>query len=1334
MDFQAFVKADLATATTMLAVETNIDMAGEDGFQTILQCVLGSHWTEPKHRLEKLNLLLSLGASPNLVTQRDDAPPLLKATQLPNGDEYVRVLIAAKADLNVKNYHGVTPVMGAVGSGSISIVRTLVEAGASIDDKDDDGNTALMLAINSDKHIFDIIKYFVDSSANVNLQYKQGMSCLSKALMTGKNELVKPLLEAGADVNHNDVRGRGALSNAVATEKCSLETIKALVEAGAVVDNIDTEGKTALFAAIARDNKEITQYLVSCGASVHTRGKDGMTLLMTACKSGSFMCVPQIIKAGADIEAKGPDKMTALMFAVANEKCTKAMLAGKADVHARDKDENTALMHAVTGGWGEARVGVVTQLIKNGSDVCASNSEGMSALHRAVSGWNNAALVGALIDFGANPNSCNKKSQTPLMLCRAVETAEELLKHSPLLDLKDSDGQSALIYAALTYADDDAILKALIKAGAAVSLADNSGMTALMRTVVSKPKCSKLLIAAGASLDAIDNKKRSVTSYAGSDSLRILIQAGAKPHESEWVRLEAALREDDIPLAIILLERGIRTGPLGLDSFMRYKKSIEKIARSRAQLLATGIDCMDGESKNELNKLLAKFAANQSPDIADDGQLPAVLRSDGWPIKSPNRKQIVVAPNTFEAVDYFQGTVNWKDSDEKDSCLSDFKRRASKWSDEDDLKVKEMISGYLVKPVNMAWKDLIAASDELFLQIWNAHADKLISHIRSNYQSIDSDHIRYILARFELAALPGTLRAIGEVQKFAEALKQVDSPACAAVMSRWMSEGSQSRLARRWALSYPHSCARGLMATATTGKPGKERNMAEAALRHLVFNGHRELVENIAAEFGPAVSASIKEILCVDPRNDFMPKKAPEMPKFWSADVYPAPRLRDGGKALPPHAIEALASMMSVSSAENWTPALDEVIAACDPKSLSNFAWSAFEEWAKKGKKDSEWIFNSLAYFGDDECARKLTPYIREWPKLNGQLRALQGLRILSCIGSDVALSQIQAVSLKNKYESVLNYAKQMMEEIAKARNLTPQQFEDRLVPDLGLSETGTIKLGFGSRYFTGAVDAQLKPIIVDELGALVKTLPAPAKNDDKTLAKESLETWSGFCKDLKVTAKLQLERFELAMVNSRRWSGDDFKRLLIASPLLQSLVRGLVWGVFAKKGNPSETFVVTAKGECLDADGKAVKISDTTQVGIVHPLMMEVQIGAWQKLFTRNKQSQPFAQLVRKAYRAKDDSGNDLFGLEGATVPSKALKGLKAMGWHTEVGDGGWIWSFYRGFPSGQVSITVEPGVHMTDYEYDGHTEQKLSVDMSATLNEIEFSELVRELQTLRK
>ena len=426
--------------------------------------------------------------------------------------------------------------------------------------------------------------------------------------------------------------------------------------------------------------------------------------------------------------------------------------------------------------------------------------------------------------------------------------------------------------------------------------------------------------------------------------------------------------------------------------------------------------------------------------------------------------------------------------------------------------------------------------------------------------------------------------------------------------------------------------------------------------------------------------------------------------------------------------------MMSLSSSDSRSPALAEVVAACDSKSLSDFAWGAFEDWAAKGKKDSEWIFDALAYLGDDNCARKLTPYIRNWPRENGFHRAHKGLEILAAIGTDVALSQIQAISQKNKYQSILERAQRMMQVIATARHLSPQQLEDRLVPDLGLSANGEMILNFGTRQFTGSVDAQLKPVVRDATGTILRSLPVAGKTDDKTLAREASAEWSALSKELRPIAKLQLQRFELAMVSARRWKGSDFKTLLVPSPLLRNLVKGLVWGKFPSKAQLPTTFMVTAEGAFLDADGSVVNISDGSSIGIVHPLFMDAErLAEWQKIFARNKQFQPFAQLVRKVYRAKDDVDQNRFGLEGATVASKALKGLLAMGWSNDIGDAGWIYSIYKSFPSGQVSVGSEPGVHINDYEMNAK-EQKLEVSIPDYLSPMEFSEVIRDLLALKK
>jgi hypothetical protein len=874
---------------------------------------------------------------------------------------------------------------------------------------------------------------------------------------------------------------------------------------------------------------------------------------------------------------------------------------------------------------------------------------------------------------------------------------------------------------------------------------DNEGKSVLLSAVRSdhNHKSVKLLVEYGANLDLLDKDGHPATANASPDNFMLLIAAGAKPSAFEGSRLANAIFDDNLPLSTMLLERGVQM-KLSLVDFVKWKKTFEKLARANSELLRVGIQCTDPQVREQFDALLKTFAKNE--DSADELDIPEILRKGAWPIKVPVRNPLVLGVVRLneigKGIDYFQGTIDWPE-ELKESILSQFKQysrdRNTKKSESIDESTQQYFSSLLKKKGQIQFASLFknwtADSDLAFSEYWNENGATLDKRVVTGIwrRPMDAEYIAYLLARFDIAVLPGIIKAEKKASKFADTLRFVDVPACAALMALWMASGPASRIARQWALKYPETCARGLIVDAVS-KVGKDRSAAEACLRFLASNGHRSVVEGVAARFGDDVALSVAETLAQDYRTDFMPVKSLEMPKFWSADVYPAPRLKASNKALPAYAIDALANMMALSNSEVRTPALDAVIEACDPKSLANFSWGAFEEWAAKGSKDSEWIFDSLSYLGDDTCARKLTPYIRNWPRENGIARARKGLEILAAIGSDIALSQIQAISQKNKYPSILEDAKVMMQVIATARDLKPQQLEDRLVPDFGLSEKGEITLNFGPRHFIGSVDAQLKPFIRDASGEVLKTLPVMGKDDDKSLAKEAIAEWSDLCKELKPVAKLQLERLELAMVNSRRWTGSDFKNLFVVSPLLQKLVKGLVWGIFPSKAKLSASFMVNSENAFVDADGKVVKISDGSSIGIVHPLLLdEESLAAWQKLFAKNKQVQPFAQMVRKVYRAKDDIEMNRFGLNGATVASKALKGLLAMGWSTSVADAGWIESFGRSFSSGYATLGAEPGVHITDYEYNSK-EQKLEVSIPDTLNPMEFSELIRELMTLKK
>ncbi|MBW3521211.1 MULTISPECIES: ankyrin repeat domain-containing protein [unclassified Chryseobacterium] len=107
-----------------------------------------------------------------------------------------------------------------------NVIKTLDEFPTEINLVD---GTPLNHAINRGRN--EIVKYLVERGANVNALYEGHYSPLMSAVGNNNVEMVKLLLENGADVNLKDKYGNRALWKAILNY--NLQIVKLLVEAGA---------------------------------------------------------------------------------------------------------------------------------------------------------------------------------------------------------------------------------------------------------------------------------------------------------------------------------------------------------------------------------------------------------------------------------------------------------------------------------------------------------------------------------------------------------------------------------------------------------------------------------------------------------------------------------------------------------------------------------------------------------------------------------------------------------------------------------------------------------------------------------------------------------------------------------------------------------------------------------------------------------------------------------------------------------------------------------------------------------------------------------------------
>jgi thioredoxin-related protein len=123
---------DMAVLQKTLSANDNLDVRDENG-RTALT------FATEQGNSEAVQLLLDVGASPDVNDFLGHAP-LHFAVKSPV--EITRMLIDAGADVDIRNSGGVTPLMQAAGQGRRDIVKLLLGAGARIDYKDYQGNSA----------------------------------------------------------------------------------------------------------------------------------------------------------------------------------------------------------------------------------------------------------------------------------------------------------------------------------------------------------------------------------------------------------------------------------------------------------------------------------------------------------------------------------------------------------------------------------------------------------------------------------------------------------------------------------------------------------------------------------------------------------------------------------------------------------------------------------------------------------------------------------------------------------------------------------------------------------------------------------------------------------------------------------------------------------------------------------------------------------------------------------------------------------------------------------------------------------------------------------------
>ena len=193
-----------------------------------------------KGLVNNIKLLLANGAK---VDYRNPATGLcaLSAAAAEDQSAAIRLLVrTGKADVNLPDLSGRTPIFYAVEQDKADALRTLISLGADVNAQDNNGVTPLMRA--SAKNRQDCVNILLkQKNINTNLKDFQGRTAITYSVYAEEVAPAQALLKAGADINTRDSASNTPLMGAVKAKNDRMALF--LIQQGAALTAANAAGE-----------------------------------------------------------------------------------------------------------------------------------------------------------------------------------------------------------------------------------------------------------------------------------------------------------------------------------------------------------------------------------------------------------------------------------------------------------------------------------------------------------------------------------------------------------------------------------------------------------------------------------------------------------------------------------------------------------------------------------------------------------------------------------------------------------------------------------------------------------------------------------------------------------------------------------------------------------------------------------------------------------------------------------------------------------------------------------------------------------------------------------
>ena len=333
----------------------------------------------------------------------------------------VALLLNDEMDVDDKSYLDSTALQLAIQNKhkcAVDMVRLLIDKGSSIEETDVEGCNAFHVATKQcSNNALEIVRILWERGANVEEMNEIGLTPLHFAVCNEHQSaphILRFLIEKGAsngireykwdddddpDVDYEADRTLLIHHASETASPYAMELVRILLEQGAEVDVLDVDGRTPFHHAVRNKHESsarLVQFLLDRGAALTIKDSRGKTPLHVAAQNQS-------------------DSAVEIVRTLLQQGTISAV-----NVNERDEDKSTALHFAVQNP-GDCALALVQLLAENGARVEFQDRWGATPLHRAIETVSKHAVNIIIVLLGTQDARSalrmkDEQSKTPLHL------------------------------------------------------------------------------------------------------------------------------------------------------------------------------------------------------------------------------------------------------------------------------------------------------------------------------------------------------------------------------------------------------------------------------------------------------------------------------------------------------------------------------------------------------------------------------------------------------------------------------------------------------------------------------------------------------------------------------------------------------------------------------------------------------------------------------------------------------------------------------------------------------------------------------------------------------